>query len=142
MPVVNGGNVRWGTPRVRQFCTKSEQLEASLALSALSLVVHSARHRTYDFRNVLVEAELAQVSALDSVEEVEAQRNGRLRVAHEVVDDAIAARPRPVGPDEAQDLLVHRFERRDRLDLLVGDARVLDDGGAHGAIRVANEDHS
>src|SRR4051812_20798497 len=110
--------------------------------AVLTFEIHPTGRRTDDFRDVLVQAELPKVARLYAIEEVDTERDGRLGVADEVVDDRVTTRPRTAHRDDPEDLFVDALERRDRLDLLTRDPRIHDDGCANGAIWIANENHS
>src|ERR1044072_1103999 len=91
------------------------------------------------FGDVAILAQVLEVFGLQAQEYGHRRRERGARVAREVVDDGVLPRPRAVHADEAQYLVGDRAHGGDCLDLLIRDARVVDDGLRDYAVRVANK---
>src|SRR5215212_5709777 len=90
--------------------------------------------------DVAVLRDVLQVLGVYARQDVDRGRNRRARVAREVENNRVGARPGAVQGDDAQHLVGDRPHRGDAFDLLVRDARVVYDGLGHDLVGVAYED--
>ena len=81
-----------------------------------------------------------EVPELETAQDRQHVRHGRPRIAGKAVDDVVISRPQPIGRHLAKYLFRYRAHRRDHLDLLLGNAWVIDHSRRNKPVRVADED--
>ncbi len=97
-------------------------MSAARLSEALSLAADSVG-------DVAILGDVLEVFGVESEQDVDGGGDGRARVAREVVNDGVVARPPAILRDEAQHFVRDGAHRGDGFDLLIGDARIVDDGG-------------